>query len=369
MMATGLGGSATGSSAPPASPATSKGAGSADGRVGEAQPAGGFAGVLAGTQHSPAPPADSPSSSPGTGDANHAESTAREVGGAEVNDLNDGTALPEQFLTLLGGDWMPTPPSGALPSATGIAGEAADPLASIALDSATGQPAAGRVGAMPLPGLSTTTAAAPLPAVETAADGSDAFAKSLALADTMESGGDVLPAAGPDDDAASPAVFAPPSTQTTTARLAAAAAANEPITMPADPDAGLDEAFSSRIGWLADQRIGHAQIRVTPDHLGPIDVRLHLDGSRVSAEFNSASADVRHALEASLGRLRDMLGQQGLQLGHTDIGSGRHGSNGQGQDEGNRSTAGLIEAGTASESASLPAAAFMARRGLLDEYA
>src|SRR5690606_22847762 len=344
MMANGLGGGATGSSAPTGAAAASKGTGGAGGRTGEPHPPGGFAGVLAGTRNSPAPSsADGHATAPGTGDADQTESSTRETGGADIDDLNDGTALPEQLLTLLGGGWMPTPPSGALPSTAGLTGEAADPLASIALDGATGQPAAGRVGAMPLPGLSTTTAGEPLPAVDTAVDGSDAFAKSLALADTLESGGDVLPAAGSDDDAASPLVFAPPSTQTTTARLAAAAAAaNEPITMPADPDAGLDEAFSSRISWLADQRIGHAQIRVTPDHLGPIDVRLHLDGNRVSAEFNSANADVRHALEASLGRLRDMLGQQGLQLGHTDIGSGRHGSNGHGQDEGNRSTAGLI---------------------------
>ncbi|PTT60307.1 flagellar hook-length control protein FliK, partial [Stenotrophomonas sp. HMWF003] len=91
----------------------------------------------------------------------------------------------------------------------------------------------------------------------------------------------------------------------------------------ATPDVGADDfgdAMSARIGWLADQKIGHAVIRVTPHDLGQIEVRLQIDGDKVHASFSSAHAEVRHALEASLPRLRDMLGEQGFQLGNADVG-------------------------------------------------
>ena len=103
----------------------------------------------------------------------------------------------------------------------------------------------------------------------------------------------------------------------------------------------------------------------TETDLGAIDVRLQIDGTRVSAEFQSAHADVRHALENSVGRLRDMLGQQGLQLAHSDVGQGRGGEagnrSGQSRTDGFADTdPGLFER---------PALPALRARGLLDEYA
>ena len=83
---------------------------------------------------------------------------------------------------------------------------------------------------------------------------------------------------------------------------------------------GFDDAMGARMSWLADQKIGHAHIKITPGELGPIEVRLQLDGDKVQASFSSAHADVRQALEQSLPRLRELLGQQGLQLTHADVG-------------------------------------------------
>jgi flagellar hook-length control protein FliK len=145
------------------------------------------------------------------------------------------------------------------------------------------------------------------------------------------------------------------------ARQAPAQAA--PLALPADPGAGFDDAFGARIGWMAEQRIGHAELRVTPDHAGPIDVRLQLDGQRVSLEFHSGHAETRQALEASLPRLRDLLGQQGLQLAQADVGQRQAGDwraaaqtlQGQGEHD----------AGTAEHAAPR----LLRARGLLDEYA
>ncbi len=93
-----------------------------------------------------------------------------------------------------------------------------------------------------------------------------------------------------------------------------------PLAVPADPGAGFDDGLGTRIAWMADQRMGHAEIRLNPEHAGPIDVRVDLDGDRVDARFHSASAEVRQALEASLPRLRELLGQHGLELGQADVG-------------------------------------------------
>lgn len=93
-----------------------------------------------------------------------------------------------------------------------------------------------------------------------------------------------------------------------------------PTPTPEFGSEGFDDAVGARVGWLADQKIGHAHIRITPHDMGTIEVRLQIDGDRVHASFNSAHAEVRQALEAGLGRLREMLSEQGLDLAQADVG-------------------------------------------------
>lgn len=131
---------------------------------------------------------------------------------------------------------------------------------------------------------------------------------------------------------------------------------------------GFDEAIGARLSWLADQKIGHAHIRITPHDLGPVEVRLQLDGDRVHASFTSAHADVRQALEGSLSRLREMLGEQGLQLAHADVGQQQNpqegGEAGTGRDP--LATTGDRDAGH--DGAGITART-LHQRGLLDTYA
>ena len=135
-----------------------------------------------------------------------------------------------------------------------------------------------------------------------------------------------------------------------------------------DLNAGdFDEAIGARVGWLAEQKIGHAHIRINPDNMGEIDVKLQLDGDRVHASFSSAHADVRHALESSLPRLREMLGEQGLQLSHADVGQQ---SMSQQQNDKGEAGSGLA-AGSQQDSTDLPTTSShnLRMRGLLDAYA
>lgn len=81
----------------------------------------------------------------------------------------------------------------------------------------------------------------------------------------------------------------------------------------------LDEALR----WMAGNGVQTAQIQVTPDELGPITVRVHMQGDTTHVAFSSAHETTRQLLEASLGDLRDTLAADGLSLGQASVGSER----------------------------------------------
>ncbi|WP_445391616.1 flagellar hook-length control protein FliK [Stenotrophomonas muris] len=142
----------------------------------------------------------------------------------------------------------------------------------------------------------------------------------------------------------------------------------EPTPKPVLGDDGFDQAIGARLGWLADQKIGHAHIRLSPDDMGPVDVRLQLNGDKVHASFSSPHVDVRQALESSLPRLRELLGEQGFQLAHADV--GHHASGGDGNASGQPGGGGMTGDGEPTPGdASVSSAQLIRQRGLLDAYA
>ncbi|KXU97771.1 flagellar hook-length control protein [Stenotrophomonas sp. DDT-1] len=142
----------------------------------------------------------------------------------------------------------------------------------------------------------------------------------------------------------------------------------EPTPKPVLGDDGFDQAIGARLGWLADQKIGHAHIRLSPDDLGPVDVRLQLNGDKVHASFSSPHVDVRQALESSLPRLRELLGEQGFQLAHADVGHQAPG--GDGNAPGQPGGSGIIGDGEPTPGDdSVSSAQLIRQRGLLDAYA
>lgn len=142
------------------------------------------------------------------------------------------------------------------------------------------------------------------------------------------------------------------------------------LAIPADLQApDFDEALGARVSWLAEQKIEQAHIRVTPHGLGPLEVRLQLEGDKVHATFTSAHAEVRHALESTLPRLREMLAEQGLQLAHADVGQQQSGP--RTGDGGERATSAgaQADADATADGSPLPGAHTIRLRGLLDAYA
>ena len=146
---------------------------------------------------------------------------------------------------------------------------------------------------------------------------------------------------------------------------------------PSEP-AGREfsEAVGTRVSWLAEQRISHAEISLSPPDLGPIQIHLALDGQQVRADFYSVQADVRAALQDSIPYLREMLSGQGLQLLHVGIGSGNTNDSAKGnhaEQQRKNSTGGVMGITEMSNEQKSVVTENVwrttAHNGLLDEYA
>lgn len=82
---------------------------------------------------------------------------------------------------------------------------------------------------------------------------------------------------------------------------------------------GWGRAVGEQVTWFVAQNIRSASLRLNPQHLGPLELRLNMDGDKASIAFASQHAAVRDALESSLPRLRDMFAEQGLNLVNVNV--------------------------------------------------
>jgi len=92
------------------------------------------------------------------------------------------------------------------------------------------------------------------------------------------------------------------------------ASVQAPVT---SPDWG--QAMSQRIMWLVNRGISAAELQLNPRDLGPVDVRINVNGEQTSVQFTSQHAAVREALESSVVRLREMMESSGLDLADVNV--------------------------------------------------
>lgn len=267
-----------------------------------------------------------------------------------------GNAAPAWTGDIIPGD--ASLPAGTTVAATIVpaSGDAAAPSART-----TGEPIA-------TPSMPPSSAAAiALPDIA-ATGGSLSSPLALGFAALKEMAGD---ASGNDADAPAPtsaALFgAPP--PVSDHGLARTATVN-PLTAMT-PDLRGDrfgDTLGTQMTWMAEQKIGHAHIRVSPGDLGAIEVSLRLDGDRVHADFSSAQPEVRQALQDSLPRLREMLGQQGFQLAQADVGH-RQQSPSQSSTPAQSAAGGRSDGGAGESGQGVVTTTVRTLRGLLDAYA
>ncbi len=164
----------------------------------------------------------------------------------------------------------------------------------------------------------------------------------------------------------------------------AAASAPAQAALPMSPQS---PAFAPALGqqievWMRDG-IGHAEVQLTPQDLGPIRVRIAVDGAQTRVEMSADVASTRDALQQALPQLSDSLSQVGLSLtggGVSDQSTAQSqaqaqaGADGGFGGSGGRPGGGARTRGDAGDGGADPAVASAARqaaqrRGLLDMYA
>jgi flagellar hook-length control protein FliK len=72
--------------------------------------------------------------------------------------------------------------------------------------------------------------------------------------------------------------------------------------------------LGDRIIWMHNKSISSAEIKLNPQHLGPVSVRVDVNQDQASISFAAQHGSVREAIEASIPKLRDMMGTQQLNL-------------------------------------------------------
>jgi flagellar hook-length control protein FliK len=85
------------------------------------------------------------------------------------------------------------------------------------------------------------------------------------------------------------------------------------------------DALADEVRVLVDPAMGNglraATLKLNPEHLGPVEVRVLVQEQQASIAFTAQHAAARDALEAALPRLRDTLLQQGFVQVNLDVGS------------------------------------------------
>ena len=91
-----------------------------------------------------------------------------------------------------------------------------------------------------------------------------------------------------------------------------------PVHVPVGNAAWADE-IGSRMTMMVEQGKHTASLRLSPEHLGPLEVRITMTDDKASVWFGAAHADTRTAIENALPRLREMFASQGLSLADANV--------------------------------------------------
>jgi flagellar hook-length control protein FliK len=87
------------------------------------------------------------------------------------------------------------------------------------------------------------------------------------------------------------------------------------------PVANVDwpHAVAAQVHWFVNNDVQSATLRLSPEHLGPVEVRIDVHDSQVNVNFSAAHPETRVALEQTVPRLREILAGGGLTLGQANV--------------------------------------------------
>jgi flagellar hook-length control protein FliK len=127
------------------------------------------------------------------------------------------------------------------------------------------------------------------------------------------------------------------------------------------------EELGAKMTWMSSQGIESASLRLSPEHLGPLQVNISVHEGQASVWFGAAQPETRTALEQSLPQLRQLFAGQGLML--TDAGVSREPPRGHARQPAARAAAPVCAVVAASSDGSAVRATAGGGLGLLDTYA
>lgn len=88
----------------------------------------------------------------------------------------------------------------------------------------------------------------------------------------------------------------------------------------------------SEVRFLVKGGLQHAELRMNPAELGPIQIELRVSSQVADIGFTATHAATREGITQSLPQLREMLNSQGLSLGQTSVGAEAQGQQQAAQD-------------------------------------
>ncbi|MGD8173337.1 flagellar hook-length control protein FliK [Vibrio sp. TRT 21S02] len=76
---------------------------------------------------------------------------------------------------------------------------------------------------------------------------------------------------------------------------------------------------AERVQMMMSKNLKNIDIRLDPPELGRLQIRMNMNGDGAAVHFTVANQQARDIIEQSMPRLREMLAQQGVQLGDTSV--------------------------------------------------
>ncbi len=73
--------------------------------------------------------------------------------------------------------------------------------------------------------------------------------------------------------------------------------------------------LAERVQVMMSKNLKNIDIRLDPPEMGRMHIRMNMQGDGATVHFTVANQHARDALEQTMPRLREMLAQQGVQLG------------------------------------------------------
>jgi flagellar hook-length control protein FliK len=125
-------------------------------------------------------------------------------------------------------------------------------------------------------------------------------------------------------------------------------------------------ALGAEVRLMIERGVGAATLRLSPEHLGPVEVRIDLADDSANVWFTAPHPDTRAALADALPRLRDMLASVGVTLGEAGVHRDMPGEPDRRDGARAGGTSALAEPDAESR---VVVARLDAGRGLVDEYA